>query len=210
MRLVLASTSPRRRELLALLQIPFEVATPVFQEHVQPGLPPLEQVREFAEGKARSCEDRFPASLILGSDTLIVIDSEVLGKPASEAEAADMLRRLSGREHVIHTAVALNRTADKRWTTAVETVRVWLRVLSDAEIDRYIRTGESMGKAGAYAIQGRGGHLIDRIEGDFTAAVGLPLRRVAAMLGENGLHVPIDLEAVYSTKPYPNWNRFVP
>lgn len=210
MRLILASTSPRRRELLALLHIPFEVAAPDFQEHIQPGLPPLEQVKEFAERKARSCEDRFPDGLILGCDTLIVIDSDVLGKPSNEVDAADMLHRLSGREHVIYTAVALNRTSDKKRTTAVETVRVWLRALSDAEIDLYVRTGEGMGKAGAYAIQGQGGQFIDRIEGDFTAAVGLPLRRVAAMLGEYGLHVPIDLEAVYSAKPYPNWNRFAP
>lgn len=208
MRVVLASSSPRRKDLLALLQIPFEVAKPAFVEQPRSDLLPEAQARLFAEEKVRSCEARYSESVLIGSDTLIAIGSEVLGKPATPSNAVQMLRRLRDRAHLIHTAVALARTTDGRRESAVETVRVVMKPLTDQDIERYVATGEGMGKAGAYAIQGRGAELIASIQGDYTAAVGLPLRLVASMLSRMGVPVPVDLDRLYQSKPFPNWDRF--
>ncbi|MGH7260967.1 MAG: Maf family protein [Nitrospiraceae bacterium] len=208
MPLVLASTSPRRKELLALLQLPFEVVEPEYEERVRADLPPAEQAQAFALGKARSCARRDADSLILGSDTLIAVDEMVLGKPADRTEADAMLRKLRGREHCIHTAVALCCAARRIQDVAVETVQVWMTPFSDADLEAYLASGEWQGKAGAYSIQGRGGSLIERIEGDFTTAVGLPLRLTASLLQRHGLPVPVDVEQLYRTKPYPNWATF--
>ena len=208
MPLILASSSPRRIDLLSLLRIAFTPADPEFAETIRRDRLPMEQAQDFALGKAESCRPRFPDSVILGCDTLIEIDGDVLGKPADLGDAQRMLWRLSGRDHFIHTAVALIETAQDRSDSAVETVRVRFRALSEFDVRTYVETGESLGKAGAYAIQGRGGQLIEWIEGDYTAAVGLPLRRVADMLTRAGLGLPLDVESLYLGKPYPNWDRF--
>lgn len=208
MALVLASTSPRRKDLLALLRISFEIVEPNFIEQLRQDLAPEEQARQFAAGKALSCATRFPDQLVLGSDTLIALDGEVLGKPADLAEARSMLQKLSGRQHLIHTAVALRRQAAGVGDVAVETVLVWMKAFDEAELEAYLHTGESLGKAGAYSIQGIGGRFIERIEGDYTAAVGLPLRLTADLLRRRGLAVPADVEELYRAKPYPNWGRF--
>lgn len=208
MSLILASTSPRRKDLLALLQVPFQIAEPGFAEHLSRDRPPDEQALMFAEGKARSCAERFPGSLILGSDTLIALNGEVMGKPSSLADARVMLLRLRGRAHVIHTAVVLLRRSDTVRDAAVETVLVWMRQFDEAELEAYLHTGECLGKAGAYSIQGVGGRFIERIEGDYTAAVGLPLRLVAGLLQKRGVALPVDVEQLYRDKPYPNWWRF--
>ena len=210
MRVVLASTSPRRRELLSLLRIPFDVIAPAFTETILPGLSPREHARVFAEDKARAGAHRVPDRVILGSDTLIELDGAILGKPGTPADARRMLCRLRGREHAIHTAVAVVDSATGSSATAVETVHVWFKALRDADVERYLETGESMGKAGAYAIQGRGGDLIERIEGDYPAAVGLPLRIVFMMLQERGIAIPISIDALYDARPYANWARFAP
>ena len=208
MRLILASSSPRRIDLLSLLRVAFTPADPEFAETLRRDRSPTEQAQDFARGKAESCRHRFPDSAILGCDTLIDVDGEVVGKPADLGDAQRMLRRLSGRDHFIHTAVAVIDAARARTESAVETVRVHFKSLSESDVRTYVETGESLGKAGAYAIQGRGGQLIEWIEGDFTAAVGLPLRLVAAMLARVGLALPVDVESLYHRKPYPNWDRF--
>ncbi len=208
MALVLASTSPRRKDLLALLRIPFEIAEPNFIEQLRRDLAPDEQARQFADGKAQACAARFPDQLVLGSDTLISLDDAVMGKPADLADARSMLQKLCGRAHLIHTAVALRRQADGVQEVAVETVRVWMKAFDEAELEAYLYTGESLGKAGAYSIQGIGGRFIERIEGDYTAAVGLPLRLTADLLRGRGLAVPVDVDELYRAKPYPNWGRF--
>lgn len=208
MPLILASTSPRRKDLLALLHVPFQIAEPSFTERPSRDLSPQDQSRRFAEGKAQSCAERFPDQLALGSDTLIALDGEVMGKPANLAEARSMLGRLRGRAHTIHTAVALRRQSDSVRDAAIETVHVWMRPFDDAELEAYLHRGESLGKAGAYSIQGIGGRFIERIEGDYTAAVGLPLRLVAELLRKQGVVVPIDVAQLYWTKPYPNWAVF--
>ncbi len=209
MRLILASTSPRRKDLLALLQIPFEVVAPPFQEQIRRECSAAEQAQRFALGKARSCAQHYPDSLVLGSDTLISVGTDVLGKPTGLEEARATLQRLRGREHLIHTAVAICRKRDDLQQLAVETVRVWMHNLSDAEVEACLQTEEWMGKAGAYSIQDSGHRLIVRIEGDYTAAVGLPLRLVARLLRMSGVEVP-DIQSLYQTKPYSNWVRFNP
>jgi septum formation protein len=208
MRLILASTSPRRKELLALLAYPFEVCAPSFIERLEPQRPAEEQAREFALNKAASCASRFREGLILGSDTVIALEDEVIGKPHDRADAGAMLRRLMGREHRIYTAVGLVEPRHGIRDVAAETVRVRMRQWNDAKLDAYLRTDESLGKAGAYSIQGVAGDLIENIEGDFTAAVGLPLRLVASMLAARGLGPLADIERLYQARPYPNWNRF--
>lgn len=209
MRLILASTSPRRQELLSLLQIPFDVIAPVFQEDVQPGWSAEEQVQAFARGKAKSCALRNPDAFVLGSDTLIACDEDIMGKPADTEEARRMLQRLAGRVHVIYTAISLQHERDRVDEVAIVPVRVWMKPANEQDLTAYVATGESLGKAGSYAIQGEGARLIDRIEGDFPAAVGLPLRVVAIMLEKHGVMVPVDVEHLYRMTPYANWQRFV-
>lgn len=205
---VLASTSPRRKDLLALLQVPFDVAEPSFVERLRPGALPEAQAKQFADGKAVSVAGQFPRQLTLGSDTLIAVDGDVLGKPADIAEARTMLRRLRGRTHLIYTAVALRRQADAVQVIGCERVRVWMKAFGETELDAYLHTGESLGKAGAYSIQGIGGRFIETIDGDYTAAVGLPLRLTADLLRRQGVAVPVDVDELYRTKPYPNWGQF--
>jgi septum formation protein len=208
MHLVLASTSPRRHDLLALLGVRFDICDPGMVERIGQRMDPVKQGLAFAEQKARACAERRPASLIIGSDTLIAVDGRLLGKPADLDEARAMLHALRGRAHDVYTALVLFHTPSESLETAVEQVRVWMRDFSDEELADYLRSGESLGKAGAYSIQGRGGDLISRIEGDFPAVVGLPLRLLASLLERRGLHPPVDVEALYRTRPYPNWDRF--
>ncbi|MGH9783324.1 MAG: Maf family protein [Terriglobia bacterium] len=210
MSLILASTSPRRKELLALLQIPFDVMAPTYVEQLRSGCTAEEQVREFARGKAQSCSTQVPDALVLGSDTLIALDGNLLGKPVDLQEARAMLQRMSGREHLIYTAVAVRRESDGLEEAHVEAVRVWMKPFERVELDAYLRTGESSGKAGAYSIQGKGGQLIAKIQGDYTAAVGLPLRIVATLLRRHGVSIPTDMERLYQQKHYPNWTHFNP
>ncbi|MGZ8382824.1 MAG: Maf family protein [Nitrospira sp.] len=210
MRLVLASTSPRRNELLTFLGLPFEVMAPPFVEQVVPHLPAGRQAAEFARGKAQSSAPQYPDALILGSDTLIGLDEEVLGKPRNLTDAAAMLTRMAGRTHTIFTAVALVNQARGFCDVQVAAVRVVMKTFDESTLAAYLGTEEGLGKAGAYSIQGAGGTLIDRIEGDYTAAVGLPVRIVADMLRLRGMPCPVDVDQLYALKPYPNWAQFNP
>lgn len=204
-RLILASSSPRRREILALLQVAFEVVAPEFDEVLSEHRAIAEEVMQFARGKAESVARAHPGAAIIGSDTMIELDGRKLGKPADSADARRMLADLSGRTHTIYTSVVI---LDQFGATeALVTVEVAMRRLSAAEIDGYVQTGESLDKAGAYSIQGRGGGLIRSIEGDYLAAVGLPLRPVAEYLTTRG--VPhADIEAVYAGRNFYNWREF--
>ena len=208
MSLILASTSPRRHELLALLGIPFDVKSPSFEERLVPGRAAIEQVQSFAQGKARSVARQETVAIVLGSDTVIQLDHNVLGKPADLAEAHAMLRLLAGRDHHVRTAVALACSAREIDIVALSTAVVRMRPFDERVYERYLATGESLGKAGAYSIQGEGGDLVDSIDGDFPTVVGLPLRLVAQLLTQAGVRVPVDLDELYATKPYANWARF--
>jgi septum formation protein len=208
MSLILASTSPRRRELLALLGIPFDVKSPSFEEQLVVGRPAIEQVQSFAQGKARSVARQEPEAIVLGSDTVIELNHHVLGKPADLAEARTMLWRLAGRDHHVLTAIALVCSARAIDIVALSTSVVRMKPFDERVHERYLATGECLGKAGAYSIQGEGGDLIDSVKGDFPTVVGLPLRLVSQLLIQVGVRVPVDLDELYAIKPYANWARF--
>ena len=187
--LVLASASPRRRELLRLAGIPFRV---VIRHGPQEDLPktttkPGELVEKLALQKAEAVAGT-ARGLILGADTIVVLGTDILGKPANREQAAKMLERLSGRSHEVYSGLALidNRGDKVRVSTAHEKTEVTFRRLSKEEIDWYLSTGEIFGKAGAYAIQGRGGLLVKKINGDFFNVVGLPLGLLPKLLAKLG------------------------
>ena len=207
-RLILASTSPRRKDLLALLGLPFHVVPPTSDETALPDETPANHVGRLALVKARSVAHHHPTSLVIGSDTVIDLDGEILGKPADLQEARSMLTRLRGRSHIVHSGVALVREAKGIECVAVESVTVWIKHCSDQTLEAYLHTQDSLGKAGAYSIQGKGAHLIEKIEGDYPAVVGLPLRRTAKFLKDVGVNLPHPVEAIYRAKPYANWREF--
>jgi septum formation protein len=184
-RVILASSSPRRRELLTLIGVGHEVRPADIDESVLPGERPTEHADRLARTKASTIAAAFPAALVIGSDTIVVVDDEILGKPRDEAEATRMLRRLSGRRHTVHTAVAVAR--GPRVVSGVERVEVTFRPLRDDEIERYIATREPMDKAGAYGIQGYGATIVERIEGDYFAVMGLALRRMIGLMESLGV-----------------------
>ena len=184
-RIVLASSSPRRRELLALIGIAHVVSPADIDETVLPGEQPAAHAERLARGKAGVIAAREPNAVVIGADTIVVVDGDILGKPRDEAQAAVMLRRLSGRPHVVHTAVAVAR--GERVVSGVESVDVRFRALSDDEISRYIATREPMDKAGAYGIQGYGATIVDRIDGDYFAVMGLALGRMVRLLASVGV-----------------------
>lgn len=207
MRLILASTSPRRREILALLGTRFEIIAPDFDEILRPSLPIEEQVLEFARGKAYAVARLYPDSIVIGSDTMIECAGEKIGKPLDANDAVRILRLLSGRAHVIHTAAAIVDDSGPG-LHLVEQVAVVMRRFSDEEIERYLSCGESLDKAGAYSIQGEGSRLIESLRGDYLAAVGLPLRPIAVYLKQRGTRFPRDVDELYSEKSFMNWSSF--
>ena len=181
--IILASASPRRREILTTLDIPFRVVASDADESLPLGIAPAEAVETLAARKAAAVAALCGGDeVILAADTVVAIDGEILGKPADEAEAAAMLRRLSGRVHVVYTGVAIRRGGEVR--VAHEATRVRFAALTEADIAAYIATGEPMDKAGAYAIQGRAARFVEGIVGDYFNVVGLPGRLVWVMLGE--------------------------
>ena len=207
MRIILASTSPRRRDILALLGVPFEVRPPDFRETTRDDLTADEEALELALGKARSIASVEPDALVVGGDTLIALDGEKIGKPEDAEDAAAILLRLSGRTHRILTGVALIHRATGREATHLERVEVRMRDSTDAEVAGYVAQGESMDKAGAYSIQGRGYRLIESMRGDYLAAVGLPLRPIADFLRNAGADVPADVEKLYRERSLWTWSR---
>jgi septum formation protein len=185
--LILASASPRRLELLRQAGITFEVHPAHIPEQRKPGEAPLAYALRLAEEKARAVAQRFPGHHILGADTIVVADEHLLEKPLDHADAARMLRILSGRAHEVTTAVSLVKPNGQSDTRAC-TTRVFFRVLDDDEIQRYVASNEPMDKAGAYAIQGGAATFADRMEGEYSNVVGLPLPLVTEMLRVNGLN----------------------
>lgn len=185
-KIILASGSPRRRELLAGLGWNFEVIPPQVDEKKIDGEPPAELVKRLAEEKASSVASRFLGNWVLGADTVVALEGRILGKPNSEGEAAEMIAELSGRTHSVFTGVALIAPDGRKLINAEET-RVTFRPLEKEDILAYIALGESMDKAGAYAIQERGRLLAERIDGCYFNVVGLPLFRVSQMFAEMGI-----------------------
>jgi septum formation protein len=173
--LILASASPRRKELLELLQIPFEVIVSEVEEIVDEKLHPAEMVQSLAQQKALSVAKTNQTSFVIGSDTLVVYGGRMLGKPTNKSEAIEMLQMLSGNTHDVFTGVAIIK--GEQVHSFFEKTSVTFFLLSDKEIVDYVSTGEPMDKAGAYGIQGYGALLVEGIIGDYYSVVGLPIAR---------------------------------
>lgn len=184
-RVILASQSPRRRELLTLIGVPHDVLPADVDESIRAGESPPALAERLARAKAAQVARLHPDAVIIGADTIVVLDGDVLGKPLDRVDAARMLRRLSGRTHTVLTAVAVARRGALE--SGVESVEVTFRPLSDAQIDAYIATHEPMDKAGAYGIQGFGAAIVDRIHGDYFAVMGLAIGRLVSLLEAVGL-----------------------
>ncbi len=183
---ILASQSPRRRQLLGQIGFTFRVEPSPFEETIPENGNPADIVRALALEKAEPVSRRFPSALTLGADTVVVHEGVVLGKPEDEAEAHAMLRRLSGETHTVFTGLALLHPASDRRVSACEATRVTFDALSDEEIRAYVATGAPMDKAGAYGIQGDlGAVFVARIEGDFYTVMGLPLHRLYRLLHDH-------------------------
>src|SRR5580704_15478271 len=190
MMLILASSSPRRAEILRQAGIAFEICAAEIDETVLPGETALEMVARLAEAKARAITAQMDAAIreciIVGADTTVELDGEILGKPRDTANAREMLARLSGRTHHVLTGIFLLRLPGNATRAAVEKTAVTFAPLSETEIDAYVASGEPLGKAGAYAIQGLAGRYIPKIEGCYFNVVGLPLARLYTLLRELG------------------------
>jgi septum formation protein len=184
-RVVLASGSPRRRELLNMIGVGHEIMPADIDERYFPGEDPPAHAERLAREKAAAVALRAGNSLIIAADTIVVVDGDVLGKPRDRADAAEMLRRLAGRSHTVHTAVAVRYGGSE--ASAVESPSVTFRPLDAEFIEAYIATGEPMDKAGSYGIQGFGATLVSRVEGDFFAVMGLPLHRTMQLVESVGL-----------------------
>ncbi len=182
MRLILASRSPRRSELLKAAGISFEVLAADIDETPRPAENPARYVERLAIEKARAVYQLRPDARVLGADTTVTIGGEILGKPVDEDDAVRMLRKLSGTVHDVHTGVALVSARGVR--SAVETTRVWFSPMTDEDIAWYVATGEPVDRAGAYAIQGFASRFIPRIDGSYSNVVGLPVTVVSSILKE--------------------------
>jgi len=199
--LILASASPRRRQLISVFGLPVIVRPPLVDESVPNHWTPARTVEELPRRKAEAVLRNFAESnpqvsnevrVVVGSDTVVVLDGKFMGKPADREDARNMLRRLSGRTHEVYTGVTCIREQDGRVLTKHRMTRVTFRPLSDSLIERYIATGEPMDKAGAYGVQGIGAVLIENIEGDFFSVMGLPVGLLFGMLTELGVRPPFD------------------
>lgn len=187
--IILASTSPRRRELLGSLGVPFEILAPTVDEESfeVAHLSPAEQVLFLAREKALSIAKVNPEALVIGSDTLVAIDGQVLGKPKSRQEAFEMLSRLQGNVHIVCSAITV--ALGDRVESDVLSTQVWMKAMTPEMIERYINTGEPMDKAGAYAIQGYGSLNIEKIDGCYFNVVGMSLFLLNQIMNRFGVEL---------------------
>ncbi|MBC8253836.1 MAG: septum formation protein Maf [Ardenticatenia bacterium] len=201
--IILASASPRRRELFGLLGLPFVVRSVDVDETPRSGESPQMLVARLSGTKAAVARsdlvqsDEVPDGvLMVAADTVVVLGEEILGKPEDAAHAAQMLRRLRGRSHQVYSAVAVVEAASGRATIRLSTTDVWMRDFADAEMEAYINSGDPLDKAGAYAIQHSGFRPVDRIEGCYTGVVGLPLECLVKGLADFEVVPPVDVPAI--------------
>lgn len=186
--LILASSSPRRKELLENLRLSFAISSSDVDESFAPELSPEEVVMELAERKARAVFEENRDSFVIGSDTIVVANNQILGKPADEAEAVRMLKMLSGKKHDVYTGVCIMSPISS--SRFFEKTEVWFWELTDDELRSYVKSGEPLDKAGAYGIQQLGSMLVKKINGDYFAVVGLPVARTVRELQRLGYQLP--------------------
>jgi len=182
--LILASNSPRRRELLAQIGLTFTIAPADVDERIRSGEAPEDYAERLALEKARTAARQAGEGIIIAADTIVVVGGTILGKPGDAEDARRMLKELSGREHAVVTGLAVMDAATQRSSVRTSITKVWFRDLSEREISAYVATGEPLDKAGAYGIQERGALLVERIEGCYSNVVGLPLSLLGEMLRE--------------------------
>lgn len=183
-KIILASTSPRRKALLAKAGLEFEVAASGYEENMDSRLAPSELAKCLSYGKAAAVAAHQEGALVIGADTFIVLDGRLLGKPHDAERALAMLRSLNGRDHAVITGFTVIDTTTQRFASEAVETKVYFRNLTEKEMADYVATGEPLDKAGAYAIQGLGAALIDRIEGDYDNVVGLPVSALSKCLHE--------------------------
>jgi septum formation protein len=181
-RFILASSSPRRQQLLRQIGLEFDVVSSEVEEDVIKGESPKDHVLRLAELKARKVGKIYPDQWVIGADTVVSIDGRILGKPKTDQEAYHMLNMLSGRDHLVVTGVSVCHEAKRKGETIAVETSVRIKTLNPDEITWYIRTGEPFDKAGGYAIQGRGAFMVQRIDGSYTNVVGLPLCELLELL----------------------------
>jgi septum formation protein len=232
--LVLASTSPRRYQILSLLNLPFLMVPPEGSEAISCAQAPAREALYQARRKAASLAARFPRAILIGSDTLISLDGVKIGKPRDFNDARDTLLRLRGRTHHVVTAVSILKPpppvpsgepvalhaatghegegrgggAGGKIFEWAETASVTMRDFSDTDLEAYLATGDSRDKAGAYSVQGLGRNLIERLDGDYLTVMGLPLRAVVEGLKQFGVESVVDLDRLYRERNFLNWRTF--
>ena len=184
MRLVLASASPRRAELLRAAGFAFEVYPVEVDERLQPGERPDHAAARLAQAKAHAAAAHHPGALVLGADTIVVVEGDAMGKPAGDPDAKRMLRRLSGRTHDVLTGISIGSSG--HFLTRVDTTRVTMSAMTEEEIDWYVATGEPRDKAGAYAVQGLASRFVSGIDGSYSNVVGLPVSVVYTLIRQLG------------------------
>lgn len=186
-RLALASSSPRRKQLLEEIGLKFDIFPADIDEDIKEGESPEEHTLRLAEKKAKTVAQKVKNGWIIGADTIVFIDNRILGKPSDIHEAKEMLLLLSGRYHKVATAFCFFNAATGENVKRVVDSRVKIKNLTNKEIEDYLKTGEPLGKAGAYAVQGIGGFMVEKIEGSYTNVVGLPMEELKKVLEETGI-----------------------
>ena len=177
-KIVLASKSPRRKEIMEMLPWAFEIDAVDTDEHMNGNQSLEENLHQLAYNKAKPIAEKYPEALVIGSDTIVYADDEILGKPKDAADAKRMLKIISTHAHYVYTGVCILNLEENICVQFSECTKVHMTPMNDAEIDYYVEEGEPFGKAGAYAIQGKGGVYVEKIEGDFYNVMGLPLNRL--------------------------------
>ncbi len=188
-KIVLASSSLRRREILQHAGIPFIVDHPDIEEHKPQGVLPAQLVKNLALAKALAVAPRYKDAIVISADTIVAFGKKICGKPQGEREAHTILRTLSGREHVVWTGFCIVDTRSGEWIVRAEKARVWMRDLSDRDIKRYTISGESLKAAGGYSLHAGGSVLTERIDGDINTILGLPLSAILKELKKFGVRV---------------------
>jgi septum formation protein len=188
-KIILASASPRRKELLEKIGLKFEVEPSDYEEKISPGIEPHKLAKTLSLKKAGMVAGNYKNALVIAADTFIVIDNEILGKPVTQIEARRMLETINGRQHSVITGFTIVDTENGKAITRSLETKVYIRKLTSKEIDAYVETNEPLDKAGAYAIQGLGSVIVEKIEGDYFNVIGLPLSALTESLKEFGVYI---------------------
>ncbi len=184
MRLILASSSPRRQKLLKEMGYEFEIVAPISDEDLMPGESPADHVLRVSRDKAESVAGDFEDDCVLGADTIVVLEERIFGKPESKADAARMLGTLSGKTHAVYTGLTIVNLSNGTTLSRYDSTKVSFRILNEVDIERYIESGEPMDKAGSYGIQGMGSFLVERYDGELDTVIGFPRKLFKSMYQE--------------------------